>query len=116
VRGDRDRHRGIDAGEFLDRDRVRERVAAGATPFLRKRNAHEAELGHLGDEVVGEAMLAVELVGNGRDAVPSELAHGAPDELVLFGEVEVNFFPPPRSAQGHPPENRCASSVSSRTP
>ena len=90
VRGDGDAHGGVDSRELLDRDRVRDRVSARAAPFLRDGEAHEPEPGELLDELVGKAVLAVELLGDGRHALLRELAHGAPDELVLVGELEVH--------------------------
>ena len=69
VRGHRDRDGGVDPRQLLDRDRVRERVGAGAAVLLRDRDAHQPELGHLGDELVREALLAVELGGERRDAL-----------------------------------------------
>ena len=68
---------GVDPRELLDRDRVGERVAARAAPLLGERDAHQAELGQLRDELVGEAVLAVELLGDGRDSLLGELADGA---------------------------------------
>ena len=41
------------------------------------------ELGHLGDELVGEAVLAVELLGDRRDLLQREGAHRVADQLVL---------------------------------
>ena len=90
VRGDRDAHGRVDSRQLLDRDRVGDRVSARAAPFLRDGEAHEAEPRELLDELVGEAVLAVELLGDGRHALLRELAHGAPDELVLFCELEVH--------------------------
>ncbi len=58
----------------------------------------------LGDELVREALLAVELLGERRDAFLRELAHGVADQLVLLGEVEVHAV------------RREASSAISRTP
>ena len=51
-------------------------------------------------------MLAVELLGHGRDALLGERAHGLAQELVLGGEVEVHRYA----------DRRRASSASSRTP
>ena len=86
----RDRDRRIDAGELLDRDRVRERVAACASELLRERDPHQAEVGHLRDELVREARLAVELLGDGCDAVDCEPADRLAEELVLGRKVEVH--------------------------
>ena len=100
----RDGDRRVDAGQLLDRDGIRESVAAAAFVLLRNRDAHEPQLGKLGDDVVGKAMLAVELLRDRRDAPLREIAHGAAEQLVLFGKIEIHE------------ERRPASSVSNRTP
>ena len=89
MRRERDRDRGVDPRQLLDDDRVRDRVGAGAAVLLRDRHPHQAELGELRDELVGEALLAVELGRDRRHALARERAHGVADELLLFGEVEV---------------------------
>ena len=89
VRGDGDRDRRVDARQLLDRDRVRERVGAAAAVLLGDRHAHQPELGHLGDEVVREALLAVELLGDRRDLLERELPNRVAEKLVLVVEVEV---------------------------
>ena len=105
MRGHRDRHRRVDPRQLLDGDRVRERVGPGAAVLLREGHAHQAELGELGDQLVREAVLAVELGGYRRDPLLGELADGRANELVLGREVEV-----------HSVERREASSTMSRTP
>jgi len=104
VRGHRDRDRGVDPGQLFDRDRIRERVAAGAAVLFRDRDAHESELRELGDDFVGEAVLPVELFRDRGDPFRCELANRPADELVLLREVEVHAA------------SRCASSPSKRTP
>ena len=104
VRRDRDRDGRVDARELLDRDRVRERVRAGAAVLLGDRHSHQPQLRELRDDLVREALLAVELVGDGRDLVRGERAHRVANELVFFREVEVQRV----SAR--------ASSTMSRTP
>ena len=47
----------------------------------------------------GKARLAVELLGDGRDALARELAHGVADELLLLGEVEVHAPQNPTSGR-----------------
>ena len=59
--------RGVDPGQLLDRERVGERVGAAAAVLLRERDPHQPELAHLGDDLVGEALVAVELLGDRRD-------------------------------------------------
>ena len=66
-------------------------MSAPAPPYSSgNRHAHQPELGQLRDELVGEAVLAVELLGDRRDALLRELADGRADELVLGREVEVH--------------------------
>ena len=67
-----------------------ETVSEPAPVLLRYRHTHQAQPGELGDELVREALLAVELLGNRRDALLRELAHGLADELLLGGEVQVH--------------------------
>ena len=93
VRRDGDRDGRVDPGQLLDRERVGDGVAAGAAVLLRDRQAHQAELAELGDELVREARLAVELLGHRRDLLPGELAHGVADELLLLREIEVHAPP-----------------------
>ena len=86
---DGDRDRGIDPRQLLDSKRIREGVGAGAAVFLGHGHAHQSELGELGHEVVREAVLAIELGGDGRDPGLRELADRVPHELLLRSEVEV---------------------------
>ena len=59
------------------------RVGAGAAVLLGNRHPHQPELGQLRDELVREAVLAVELLGDRGDPLLRELAHGGADEFVL---------------------------------
>ena len=93
MRRDGDRDRRVDPGQLLDRERVGDGVAAGAAVLLRDRQAHQPELAELGDELVREARLAVELLGHRRHLLPRELAHGVADELLLLREIEVHAPP-----------------------
>ena len=74
VRRDRDRDRRVDPRQLLDGDRVGERVGAAAAVLLGDRHAHQPELGQLGDELVREALLAVELLGHRRDPLDARTA------------------------------------------
>ena len=42
------------------------------------------------DELHGEAALAVELLGDRRDALPGERADGVAEQLLLGAEVEIH--------------------------
>ena len=90
VRGDGDRDRRVDARQLLDRDRVGERVGAAAAVGLRDRHAHQPELRQLGDELVREPLLAVELFGDRRDLLERELSNRVAHQLVFALDVEVH--------------------------
>ncbi len=84
--GEGDAHRGVDAGELLDGEGVGERVGAAAPVLLGEGDAHQAELAHLGHELVGEGLGPVELLGHRRDLVASEVANGVSDQALLVRE------------------------------
>ena len=68
-----------------------ETVSPPAPPYSSEiGQAHQAQLAELGDDLVRETRLAVELLGDGRDLLARELAHRVADELLLLGEVEVH--------------------------
>jgi hypothetical protein len=90
VRRDRDRDRRVHTRQLLDGDCVRDGVAARASVLLGDREAHEAELGELGDELVREPARDVELGGDGLDALPGKGSNGVADQLLLGSEVEVH--------------------------
>ena len=83
VGAERDRHRRVDPAELLDGDRVGERVAAGAAVLLRERDPHQVELAELGDDLVREPLLAVELLGDRLDLGEGELADGFAQHSLL---------------------------------
>ena len=103
VRRDGDRDGRVDARQLLDRDRVRDGVGAGAAVLLGDRDAHQPELGELRDELVREALLAVELLGDRRDARLGEVAHRAPEQLLLVGQLVVHASARPSSAISRTP-------------
>ena len=90
MRRHRDRDGRVDARKLLDRDRVRDRVGAGAAVLLGNRDSHQSELGEGGDELVREALLAVELLRDGRNARLRELAHCAAQQLLLVAQLVVH--------------------------
>ena len=100
--GDRDRDGRVDSRELLDRDRITQGVAARTTELLGERDPHQPQLGHLGDELVREAAFAVDLLGDGRDAVVGEGAHGVAEELLLGREVEIHASDGTRTARFKP--------------
>src|SRR3954452_5090481 len=104
VSRDGDRDGGVDSRQLLDHDRVRERVRACAAVLLRDRHPHQPELGELGHDLVREAVLPVELLGDGLDLLQREAAHRVAEQLMLVLEIEVQAA------------SRCASSTIRRTP
>ncbi len=62
----------------------------GAAVLLGDRDAEEAELGHLGDDLGRPAPGLVELRGLGGDLAGGEVARRALDEALLFGQLEVH--------------------------
>src|SRR5439155_23784201 len=80
----------IPARDLLHGDAVGEEVAAGSPHLLREGQAEDAQLSHLADYVVGEAMLAVEVLGRGRDHLAAEVASQVADRLLLVGQVEIH--------------------------
>ena len=83
VRGERDADRGVDPRQLLDAERVGEGVAAAAAVLLREGNAHEAELAELGDDLVGEGLGPVELLGDRGDLVAGEIADRVAQQPLL---------------------------------
>jgi hypothetical protein len=65
-------------------------IEAGAAPGLGHGDPEEAELGHAGDQLLGVAMLAIDLGGLGRDLVGREVASGLLDSELLFGQGELH--------------------------
>ena len=69
-----------------------------AAVLLRERDAHQPELAELGDDLVGEALLAIQRLGHRRHLALGEVADGAADQLVVVREVEVHaviLYQPP---------------------
>ena len=64
--------------------------AAAAAVLLRERDAHQPQLAELRDDLVGEPLLAVELLGDRRHLLAREVPHGGLDQLLLGAEVEVH--------------------------
>ena len=90
MRGDRDRDGRVDARQLLDRDRVRDGIAARAPVLLGDGKPHEAELAELGDELVRELAGQIELLGDRRDTLSSERSDRVANQLLLGSQVEVH--------------------------
>ena len=90
VGGHRDADRGVDPGQLFDRQRVGERVGAAAPVLLRERDPHQPELAHLRDDLVGEALRPIQLLGHRPDLVAGEVPHGVPQQPLLVAQLEVH--------------------------
>ena len=90
VRRDRDRDRRVDPRQLFDGDRICDGVRAGPAVLLGDRDSQQAEVGHFAHELVREAGVAVELLGQRRYALPRERSHRVAEQLVLGREVEVH--------------------------
>ena len=104
MRGDGDRHGGVDTRELLDGDRVRKGVRPRPAVGLRQRDAHEPELGEPVHDVVREAVLVVELLRDGPHALLGKGANRRAEQLALLADVEIHQA------------SRSASAAISRTP
>src|SRR5918994_6207602 len=90
-------------------------VGAATAVLLRIGDPHQPELTELANDLVREPLGAIELLGHGPDLALGEVAHEAPDVLLLGGEVEVHVgagsYPAPGGGFG------CASRLrESRSP
>ncbi len=90
VRRDRNCHGRVDPRELLDRDRVRDGVAARTAVALRDRQAHQPELAELRDELVREPAAQIELPRDRLDALPRERPDRVANQLLLGSQVEVH--------------------------
>jgi hypothetical protein len=86
---DRDRERGVDPRQLLDRHRVGESIRTAAPILRRERDPHQAQLAELRDELVREALLAVQLGGDGCHLLAREVAHRIPQQTLLVTQLEV---------------------------
>ena len=96
----RDGHRGVDPGEFLQREAEREQVAPHAAVLLRERQAEQAELGHPGHDLVGEFPPLVVVADHRCHHVAGEFGDGRLEFLVVVLKPEADH--------GCPPQDRCS--------
>jgi hypothetical protein len=80
----------IGARQLLENEDVRDEVRAGASVLLGDAHAHEPQLGELGDELIGEAVLAIPLRSVGSDLRVRELARERLDRQLVGAELEVH--------------------------
>src|SRR5699024_10021910 len=82
-----DGHGLVDLAELLQGQGEREVVRALAAVLLGGRQAEQAHLAHLGDDVVGEGVLPVVLGGDGGDDLAGEFADRGREGRILLGQV-----------------------------
>src|SRR2546423_2803236 len=79
---------GVDLGELVDDEDVREVVHTGAAQLLRPGNAEQPQVGHASHVVPGERAVAVVLARAGLHDLLCEVAHHVAELQVVIGEVE----------------------------
>ncbi len=83
----RDGHRGVHPGQFLEGQAEREVVAAHAAVLFGERQPEQAELAHPRHDVVGELAAFVVAADDRRDDLAGEKRHGVPQVLLLRREL-----------------------------
>ena len=79
---------GVDLGELVDDEDVREIVHAGPAQLLRPGNAEQSQVGHAPDVVPRERAVAVIAGRAGFHDVLREVAHHVAHLKMMVGEVE----------------------------
>ena len=87
VHGERHAHAGVGAGELLEDEHVGEEVGAGAAVLVGHADAHQPELAELGEDLLGEAVLAVPLGGARGDDLVGEAPGQLADLALLVGQL-----------------------------
>ena len=77
-------------GQLLNGHHVAQHVGASAAVLLGKIDAHHAQLGHLLDGLLREALLLVHVRGQGLDLVLRELTEHLLEHQLLFGQFEIH--------------------------
>ena len=83
----------IAGGDLLHGERIGHVVRAGAVPFRRHQHAHEPELAHPGEDVIGVTAVQVPLAGMGGELVGGEVARHVADHPLLVGEEDATSLP-----------------------
>src|SRR6185503_10058724 len=83
-------HTGVATLELLHDEPVRDVVQPRATVFLRQVCAEDAQLRHLGDELLGEFALDVVLADDRQHTVVHEAAHAVPYRALVFAELAID--------------------------
>src|SRR5205085_767149 len=97
----RDTDAGIRPQQFLENEDVREKVRPGSAVLLRHANAHQAELGQLGEKLAWKTVLPIPGRRVRLDLGARELACDRLDLALLRRELEIHrrryYLPPSRA-------------------
>ena len=74
---------GADLGHFFNCHGIGQDICASAAVFLGEIQAHHAQLGHLLDRFLGEALLFIDLCCNGLDFIFSKLTIHFAEQLMF---------------------------------
>ena len=91
---ERDADAGVGARDLLDGDAQRQKIATRASHVLGEGQPEKAKLPHLADDVVSELVIAVELLGRGRDHLSREVATRITDRLLLRCQFKIHCTNP----------------------
>ncbi len=80
----------VNAGQLLEDDRILEVAEPGPAVLLREDNSQQPHVRQLGNDLRGEASRLVPFHDVGKDLRFGELADGAANLLLLFGQAEVH--------------------------
>ena len=86
----RDRDRGVRAGQLHHGERIADRVGAGTAVGLGKRQPEQTQLRHLRDDCVREFRVPIELLGARRDFFACKLPAQIRNRFLLGGQIEVH--------------------------
>ena len=80
-----------DLGQLLNAHSVGQHIAAGSAVLLGEVDAHHTQLAHLLHGLHGEALLLVQLLGQGLDFGLGKLAVHLADHLLLSSQMKIHF-------------------------
>jgi len=90
VRGDGERHAGIDPRQFLDADAIVDGGHPGAAVLLRPLNAEQSERRELRHQFDRKVLRLIPLHHVRANLGFRKLAHGAPEQLLIRRQAEIH--------------------------
>src|SRR3989339_361709 len=94
VDGQAEAHRGTDARNLLDGDRVADTVHLRTAERLRRLEAEEMERSHLLDDLPRETGIPVDVAGDRTQFGLGKHAHRFADHFMFRAGIEIHFFTP----------------------